>query len=329
MFPRHGTWNDRAVPTVYVTRPLPAPGTEPLRAAGMTVVQHEPDGPPSRAELRANLAQADALLCLLTEQVDDDLLASGDRLRVVANLAVGYDNVDVAAAARRGVVVTNTPDVLTEATADLAWAAMLAACRHVVTGDRLVRSGGWAGWSPTQLIGRPVHGRTLGIVGLGKIGTAVARRATGFSMRVLYHSRSRHEAEVEVGGRWAPLEQLLSESDVVSLHAPLTPSTHHLIDGAALRRMKPSAVLVNTARGPLVDEAALVTALRDGEIAAAALDVYEREPAVTAGLAGLDNVVLLPHLGSATDEARRGMVELACANVVAVLAGRPPLTPVT
>jgi len=314
-------------PTVYVTRPLPPPGTEPLRAAGLTVLQHEPDSPPSRSELRAGVADADALLCLLTELVDDELLASSRRLRVVANLAVGYDNVDVAAAAHHGVVVTDAPDVLPEATADLAWAAMLAACRHVVPGDRLVRSGRWEGWSPTQLVGWPVHGRTLGIVGLGKIGAAVARRAAGFSMRVLYHSRS-HQAGEQLGARWSPLDVLLAESDVVSLHAPLTTSTHHLIDHAALVRMKRSAVLVNTARGPLVDEAALVAALRGGVIGAAALDVYEWEPAVSGGLADLDNVVLLPHLGSATDEARRGMVELACANVVAVLAGRPPLTPV-
>ena len=247
----------------------------------------------------------------------------------MANLAVGYDNVDVAAASSRGVVVTNTPGVLTEATADLAWALLLAAARRVGEAERLVRVHGWTGWSPTQLVGSAVHGRTLGIVGMGAIGTAVARRGRGFGMDVLYTNRRRRpEAESEVGATFVSLDELLARSDVVSLNAPATAETHHLIDAGALARMKPTAILVNTARGTLVDEAALAEALRTGVIGAAGLDVFEAEPTIHPALLDLDNVVLLPHLGSATTETRAAMVELACANIVAVLDGRPALTPV-
>jgi glyoxylate reductase len=317
--------------SVLVTRPLPAPGTVMLRDAGLSVEQRTGDEPPSPAELRAAVTGRSALLCLITERIDAAVLdAAGDRLRIVANLAVGHDNVDLAAAAARGVVVTNTPDVLTEATADLTWALLLAASRRIVEGDALVRGGRWEGWGPTQLLGAPVAGRTLGIVGLGAIGTAVARRARGFGMTVLYHNRSANPAaEAELGARRVPLPELLETADFVSLHAPLNPASRHLLDAGALARMKPTAVLVNTARGPLVDEAALVAALRDGVIAGAALDVYEREPMVAEGLAGLPNVVLAPHIGSATTDARGAMVRLCCANILAVLAGRPPLTPVT
>lgn len=315
-------------PLVYVTRPLPSPGTAPLEAAGFVVRQHEPDRPPTPDELRIGTADADALVCLLTDRVDGALLDAAPGLRVVANVAVGFDNIDVPACTARGVLATNTPGVLTEATADLAWALLLAAARRVGEGERLVRAGAWEGWSPTQLVGQPVHGRTIGIVGMGAIGTAVARRARGFGMPVLYTSRSaRPEAEAETGARRVPLDELLATADVVSLHAPLTPDTRHLIDAAALARMKPTAILVNTARGPVVDEAALVDALRAGRIAAAGLDVFEREPALADGLAELDNAVVLPHLGSATTEARATMVGLACANVVAALTGGEPPTP--
>ena len=319
---------DPARPLVYVTRPLPDPGVAPLVDAGFVVRQHEPDRPANGDELRAGVADADALVCLLTDRVDGDLLDAAPGLRVVANVAVGFDNIDVAACTERGVIATNTPGVLTEATADLAWALLLAAARRVGEGERLVRSGGWEGWGPNQLVGQPVHGRTIGIVGMGAIGTAVARRARGFGMEVLYTARSvRPEAETETGARRVPLDELLATADVVSLHILLTPDTHHLIDAAALDRMKPTAILVNTARGPVVDEAALVEALRAGRIAAAGLDVFEREPALAEGLAELDNAVVLPHLGSATTEARAAMVGLACANVVAVLTGGEPPTP--
>ncbi len=318
-------------PHVYVSRALPAPGVGPLLAAGCTVEHRDVDSPPSPEELRAGVAAADGLLCLLTERIDAPLLDAAPRLRIVANLAVGFDNIDRAAAAERGIVVTNTPDVLTEATADLAWALILAAARRVGEGERLVRSGGWTGWSPLQLVGRAVGGadRTLGIVGMGKIGLATARRAAGFGMAVCYTSRTpKPVAEAELGAERVDLDELLARADVVSLHVPYSPEAHHLIGAPQLAAMKPTAVLVNTARGAVVDEAALVTALRQGTIAAAGLDVYEREPALAPGLADLPNAVLLPHLGSATVETRAAMVELACANLVAVLHGDPPLTPV-
>lgn len=315
--------------SVYVSRPLPQPGTAPLAAAGFEVEQHQQDRPPTRDELIAGLQGKQALLCLLTERIDAEVLDAASELRVVANLAVGYDNVDVVAATARGVVVTNTPDVLTDATAELTWALILSAARRVIEGDTLVRAGQWTGWSPTQLLGTSLTGKTLGIFGMGKIGTAVARRARGFSMSVVYTNRSRNEAvEAEVGARPVTFDELLAVSDVLTLHAPSTPQTRHVIDETALARLRPGAILVNTARGPLVDEAALVRALQARRLAAAGLDVFEREPALEAGLTELDNVVLLPHLGSATAEARGAMVELCCRNIIAVLAGEPPLTPV-
>jgi glyoxylate reductase len=314
--------------SVYVSRPLPAPGAELLVAAGVEVEQQPFDRPPTRDELLSGLQGKEALLCLLTERVDAELLDASPELRVVANLAVGYDNVDIAAATARGVVVTNTPDVLTDATADLTWALILAAARRVVEGDSLVRGGGWAGWSPTQLLGASVTGKTLGIFGMGKIGAAVARRARGFSMSVIYTNRTRNVAvEDEVGARAVTFDELLAESDVLALHAPSTPETRHVIDESALARLRPAAVLVNTARGPLIDEAALVRALQSGRLAAAGLDVFEREPELAPGLAALASVVLLPHLGSATAETRAAMVELCCRNILAVLAGERPITP--
>ena len=314
--------------SVYVSRPLPEPGTKPLVAAGIEVEQREPDRPPTRDQLLAGLRGKQALLCLLTERVDADLLDASPDLRVVANLAVGYDNIDVAAATARGVVVTNTPDVLTEATADLTWALILAAARRITEGDRLVRANEWKGWSPTQLLGVSLTGKTLGIFGMGKIGAAVARRARGFAMPVVYTNRTPNTAvEAEIGARRVSFDELLETSDVLTLHAPSTPETRHVIDAAALSRLRPDAILVNTARGPLVDEAALVAALRASRLAAAGLDVFEREPELERGLTELDNVVLLPHLGSATAEARGAMVELCCRNIIAVLAGEAPLTP--
>ncbi len=316
--------------TVVVTRRLPAPGITPLVEAGLDVDHHDDDEPMPRAELLRRVGGCDGLLAMLTDRIDDELFDAAPRLTVVANLAVGYDNVDVAAAERRGVVVTNTPDVLTEATADLTWALLLAAARRVGEGERLVRAGRWRGWRPTELLGHAVAGRTLGIVGMGAIGTAVARRATGFDMRITYASRRSVPAvEAGLGAVHLPLPDLLAGADVVSLHVPLTAETHHLLDAAALALMRPHAILVNTARGPVVDEAALAGALAAGSIAAAGLDVYEREPEVTGALLASDRVVLLPHLGSATVEARGAMVELAAANLVAVLGGRTPLTPVS
>ena len=314
--------------SVYVSRPLPEPGTKLLTAAGIEVEQHPHDRPPTRDELLVGLRGKEALLCLLTERVDADVLDAAPDLRVVANLAVGYDNIDVAAATARGVVVTNTPDVLTEATAELTWALILAAARRIVEGDRLVRSNQWKGWSPTQLLGMSLTGKTLGIFGMGKIGAAVARRARGFAMHVVYTNRTPNRAvEEAIGARRVSFGELLERADVLTIHAPSTPETRHVIDAAALSRLRPGAILVNTARGPLVDEAALVAALQTSRLGAAGLDVFEREPELERGLTELDNVVLLPHLGSATAEARGAMVELCCRNIVAVLAGESPVTP--
>ncbi len=268
-----------------------------------------------------DLEGVDALLCLLTDQIDECVLDSGDRLRLVANMAVGTDNIDLAACARRGIAVSNTPGVLTDATADLAFALLLAAARRVVWGDRLVRGAGFTGWHPELGIGADVTGRTLGIVGPGRIGEAVAERAQGFRMRVLRCGR--REAVGRVG-----LSELLEQADFVSLHVPLSEETQHLIGEPELRRMPRHAVLVNTARGPVVDERALVRALREGWIGAAGLDVFEREPRLAPGLAALTNVVLLPHLGSATVETRNRMAEIAARNVVCALRGEPILNPV-
>lgn len=283
-------------------------------------------GPMPRADLLAAVEGVDALISLMSDRVDEELLdAAGAGLRVVANYAVGYDNIDVAACGRRGVVVTNTPDVLTDATADHAFALLLGVARRLLEGDDLVRSGGWTGWEPGQLLGRHVTGATLGIVGMGRIGAAVARRAAAFGMSVVYHNRRRSpEVEALTGARLVSLDELLRASDFVTLHCPLTEATHHLIDSEALRSMKRTAVLVNTARGPVVDEEALAEALEAGELWGAGLDVFEREPLVTERLVRLPNVLLAPHTGSATVVARDGMARLCAQAVVTVLAGGIP-----
>jgi len=303
-----------------------------LERAGHAVTVREANGPIPRDALLTGVDDADALVCFLTDRIDDEVLARGTSLRIIANVAVGHENVDLDAARRRSVIVTNTPDVLTDATADLTMALLLAAARRIVEGDAAVRCGSFPQWGLRQaLLGLEVSGRTLGIVGMGRIGTAVARRAAlGFGMPILYCSRSRNEAvERELGAVRLPLERLLEESDIVSLHVPLTEQTRHLIDEAALDRMKPTAILINVSRGPVVEERALVRALRTGRIAGAGLDVYEHEPNVTAGLLdATERVVLTPHVGSATEETRRAMARLAIDNVLAVLRGEPPLTPV-
>jgi glyoxylate reductase len=276
------------------------------------------------------LGQAEALLCLLTDTVDVALLDSAPRLRIVANAVVGYNHVDVAACRARGIVVTNTPDVLTAATAELAWALLLAAVRRLPQAERSLRAGEFHGWRFWDYLGDGLEGRTLGIYGMGRIGRAMARRAGGFGMRVIYHSRKPLSADEDraLGAEHVSFDELLALSDVISLHAPLTPETRHAFGRDALARMRPGSVLVNTARGPLVDEAALADALRDGPLAAAGLDVYEHEPAVHPALLDLPNVVLLPHIGSATRATRTSMAMLAARNVHAVLSGHPPLTPI-
>jgi len=316
---------------IVVTRRVPEPALEVLRAAGETWVSPH-DRPLEAVELHGAVAGADAVVALLHDRIDDGFLdAAGEQLAVVANVAVGYDNVDLAACARRGVVVTNTPGVLTDATADLAIALVLMATRRLGEGERLVRSGTPWSWHMFFQLGTGIQGKTLGIVGLGQIGRATARRARALGMRIVYSGRRRADAETEaqLEAVHLSLDELLATADVVSLHCPLTPETRHLVDASALTRMKPAAFLINTTRGPVVDEAALVDALRDGVIAGAGLDVYEHEPAVHPGLLELENIVLLPHLGSATVETRTAMAVLAARNVVAVLGGEKPLTPVT
>jgi glyoxylate reductase len=284
----------------------------------------------SKTELIARLRGKDGLICHIISTIDDEVLAAVPTVKVVANVAVGYNNIDVAAARRRGVVVTNTPDVLTETTADFAWALLMAAARRVVEADRFARSGLWHRWEWDLLWGVDVYGKTLGVVGFGRIGRAVARRALGFNMRVLYQDALRADPTVEreLRATRMDLEPLLAEADFVSLHTPLLSETRHLMNERTLRLMKRSAVLVNASRGPVVDEAALVRALQEGWIAGAGLDVFEEEPKVHPGLAPLQNVVLAPHIASASFNTRLAMATLAVRNCLAVLDGKPPLTPV-
>ncbi len=312
---------------VLVTRTIPEVGLRRLEEFDVTVLS---ESPPERGELLEAVRGAAGILPTVTETVDAELMdAAGDDLKVVANMAVGYDNVDVEAATERGVVVTNTPEVLNETTADTAFMLLLAAARRLGEAERLLRSGGWEAWGPMQLTGPDVWGKKLGIVGFGRIGQAVARRARGFDMEVLYHDQYRNEeAERELETRYLELEVLLGTCDFVSIHTPLTPETRHLIGAGELERMKPESVLVNSSRGPVVDESALADALAERRIFAAGLDVYEDEPEVHPNLLELENVVLAPHIGSASIETRDKMAVLAAENIVAVLSGEDPKTPV-
>ncbi|MBX3729282.1 MAG: D-glycerate dehydrogenase [Candidatus Sumerlaeia bacterium] len=310
---------------VFVTRPIPEPGLAKLREAGHDVRVAPQDRKLDRAALLEGLAGAEAAITMLDDRIDAEAFDAGRGLRVVTNFAVGYNNIDVAAATARRIAVGNTPGVLTDATADLAWALLLAAARRLGEGEALVRAGQWEGWGPLQLLGWQVAGKTLGIVGAGRIGRAVARRGKGFDMRVLYYGRRDcPEIERETGARRVTLDELLAETDFLSLNCPLTPETHHLIGAPQLAAMKPTAILVNTARGPVVDEEALVEALKTGRIAAAGLDVYEKEPVVHPGLMDLKNVVLLPHVGSGTTETRAVMSVMCADNILAVFEKRQP-----
>ncbi|GAB3279847.1 2-hydroxyacid dehydrogenase [Parasphingorhabdus pacifica] len=315
---------------IVVTRWIPESALESLRTVGDVRVC-EQDRPLEVDELHDAVRGADAIVSMLHDRIDADVCAAaGPQLRVVANIAVGHDNVDVGELARRGVVVTNTPGVLTDATADLTLALLLMVTRRLAEGERLLRSGEPWSFHLSFMLGTGLRDKTLGIVGFGQIGQAVARRARAFGMHIAYTGRRRvgAEMEAELGARYLTRAELFEQADVISLHCPLTDETRHLVDAAALAAMKPSAVLVNTSRGPVVDERELVRALRDGGIAGAALDVFEREPEVEPGLIDLDNVVMVPHLGSATVETRTAMAELAAANVADVLAGNDPRTPV-
>lgn len=312
-------------PKVFVTRTLPAPAEEIVNREFDAEFSREPSGL-SRLELLDRVAGKDALICQLTEKVDDELLAASPTLKIAATVSVGYDNVDVPACTRRKVVVTNTPGVLDDTTADFAFTLMLAVARRVVEGDHFVRSGQWAGWNIDQFIGADVWGKTLGILGFGRIGKQVARRAHGFKMRVLYNNTKRADpdAEKEFHAEYADVDTLFRESDFISIHTPLAPSTLHLVSKDRLAQMKPTAFLINTSRGPVVDEEALNDALENKIIAGAGLDVYEREPKVHPGLVGRQNVVLAPHLGSATAETRVKMAVMAATNAAALFQGKLP-----
>jgi glyoxylate reductase len=304
-------------PRAFITRKL-ALAPSSVLGAGIEIDQYDSESALPRDELLRRVHDASALLPILGDRVDKELLDAAPRLRIVANHAVGYDNVDVPACTARGVWVTNTPDVLTDATADLAWALILALARRLREGERMLRAGEFRGWAPTMLLGRELRDRTLGILGYGRIGRAVARRAEGFGMRVLFTTR----------GGGVPFDELLQDSDVLSIHCPLNAQTRHLIGPSELLRMKRGALLINTARGPIVDEAALVAALESGHLGGAALDVFENEPTVHPGLIGRDDVVLLPHLGSATQETRERMARIALEQIERVMRGERPTTAV-
>jgi glyoxylate reductase len=302
-------------PRVLVTRRIPS-GVRARLEAVCSVDVHDSASALPPQELTARLQEKTGVVTVFADRIDRDVLAATSELRVISNIAVGYDNIDVQAAKARGIVVTNTPDVLTEATAELTWGLILAAARRITEGDRLVRRGGWKAWTLEFMLGTELRRKQLGIIGRGRIGKAVAAKAPAFGMTAVFARQD------------MSMDELLISSDVVSIHTSLRPDTHHLIDRLALARMKRSAILVNTSRGPVVDEVALVWALKERLISAAALDVYEREPMVHEELLGLENVVLSPHLGSATRETRTAMIDLAVRNVIEVVHGRPPITPV-
>jgi glyoxylate reductase len=308
-------------PKVLLTRKIPSSVFATLEAA--CDVDYNDGDPLSPDELKSRLNDKEGIVSVFTDVMTPEVMDAASRLKVIANIAVGFNNIDVDAARARGIVVTNTPDVLTESTADLTWALIMDITRRVSEGDRLVRRGGWKGWSLDFMLGMELRGRQLGIIGYGRIGRAVAARAVTFGLRVVYS-----DVQAPAGSDAIPIDRLLATSDIVSIHCPLTPETRHLINQATLARMKRSAYLINTSRGPVVNEAALAWALKNRIIAGAALDVYEEEPKVYPDLLTLENVVLAPHLGSATTDTRTAMADLAVRNVIAVLSGQPPITPV-
>ena len=312
-------------PKIYITRMLPRAGLD-LLAEEYEVEVNPHDRVATREELAAGIKGKDALLSLLTDTVDAEVMDAEPRLKVIANYAVGFNNIDVAAATERGILVTNTPGVLTETTADLAFALLMACARRVVEADGFMRAGKYEGWGPMLFLGRDIHGKTLGIVGFGRIGQAMAQRGRGFNMKILYNDATRAPEELEkaYNAEYRELPDLLRESDFVSLHVPLAESTHHLISDAQLELMKTTAILINTSRGPVIDERALVRALAEGLISGAGLDVFEREPEFEPGLAKLANVVIVPHIASASVETRTRMATMAAENACAVMRGEMP-----
>jgi len=309
---------------VYVTRPIPEAGLDMLRARCEVEVNPR-DEVLSHEELLGKVKGRDAVLCLLTDGIDEEIIKAGSGLKIIANYAVGYDNIDVACATEHGIFVSNTPEVLTDTTADMAWALLFAVARRIPEADRFTRAGNFTGWSATLLLGGDVYGKTLGIIGAGRIGSAVAMRTSGFNMRVLYADvRPNRELERRVGAERVSVDALLRESDFVSIHVPLMPETRHLIGRRSLAMMKPTAYLINTSRGAVVDEVALADALRDKTIAGAGLDVFEEEPEINPALLELDNVVITPHIASGSVETRTKMATTAAENVLAALNGRTP-----
>ncbi|MBD3182588.1 D-glycerate dehydrogenase [Candidatus Poribacteria bacterium] len=309
---------------VYVSRPIPEPGLDLLRECCDVEVKPTDELVP-KEELMEKVKGRDALLCLLTEKIDEEIIKAGIDLKIIANYAVGYNNIDVETATKNDIWVSNTPGVLTDTTADMAWALMFAVARRVVEGDKFIRANKFKGWSATMLLGGDVYGKTLGIIGAGRIGQAVALRTTGFNMQVLYSDvRPNNDLESKIGAKKVDTDTLLKESDFVSIHVPLMPETRHLIRKRSLEMMKPTAYLINTSRGPVVDEASLVEALKDGVIAGAGMDVFEEEPKVHPGLMELGNVVMTPHIASGSNETRSKMAVMAAKNVIAALDGETP-----
>lgn len=309
-------------PKLFLTRKLPIEALDKLNEF-FELTLNEEDKVLSKAEIIKNVQDKDALLCLLTDTIDKDVFEAGSKLKVVSNYAVGFNNINIDEATRRHIPVCTTPGILTEAVADLTWALILGIARHIVSSDKYTRQGLFKGWGPDLFLGSDVYGKTLGIVGMGRIGQAVAKRAQGFNMKILYTSRTPHPIE-GLNSTRVSLNELLQNSDFVSLHTPLTPETHYLIKAEQLKLMKPTAYIINTTRGPVIEEKALVSALKQNQIRGAGLDVYENEPELAAGLKELDNAILLPHIGSATHETRTKMAILAVENAIYILQGKKP-----
>ena len=313
-------------PKVFVTQNIPQAGLDLLMKECEVFVNKE-DRVLSKGEIIERLKGMDGMVCLLTDAIDGEIMDAEPNLKVISNYAVGFNNIDVDAATERGIPVTNTPGVLTETTADFAWALLMAIARRVVEADKFTREGKFKGWRPQLLLGSDVYGKTIGIVGMGRIGQAMARRARGFGMKILYYDEYRPDpaVEKELGATYVPFDELLQKADYVSIHVPLMESTHHLISERELKMMKKTAYLINSARGPIVDEKALVKALQEKEIAGAGLDVFEDEPELAPGLAELDNVVIAPHIASATVETRSKMATMAAEGCLSVLKGDKPV----
>lgn len=313
---------------VYITRKIPPIGIELLRNY-FDVEMNQEDRPLKKEEIIERCKDCDAVLTQLNDVIDEEVLDNLKKAKIIANFAVGFNNINIKAATERGIQITNTPDVLTDTTAEMAWALLFSVARRVVEGDRYVREGRWKKFSPNLLLGQDIYGKTLGIIGAGRIGKAFAKKSKGFDMKILYNNRNRDEEfERELGAQWVDKDTLLKESDFISLNVPLTNETKHLIGEREFKLMKKTAILINTARGPVIDEKALVKALKEGEIWGAGLDVFENEPYIEKELLEMDNVVLTPHIGSGSTETRVKMSKLAAENIIAVLNGKPPITPV-